>query len=136
MSCSVILTGWAMARSRSSWRRRWRRFAVTPTAWITDEGIDTDDRLAGATPYLRLFATALGGFLLARAARNRADANARAAREASALFYVQHILPPATALQRSRNRGPEWRRTQADRHRPLCTKNVLIRKLRLTSLPD
>jgi alkylation response protein AidB-like acyl-CoA dehydrogenase len=67
------------------------------TAWITDEGNDSDDRLAGATPYLRLFATVVGGFLLARAAR-QAGAEGRTEREASALFYVRHILPPATAL--------------------------------------
>ena len=67
------------------------------TAWITDDSIDTDDRLAGATPYLRLFATTVGGFLLARAAK-AAEVDARAEREASALFYMQHILPPATAL--------------------------------------
>ena len=67
------------------------------TNWITDESMDTDDRLAGATPYLRLFATTLGGFLLARAVAT-AEGDARGEREASALFYVQHVLPPATAL--------------------------------------
>jgi len=67
------------------------------TAWITDETIDTDDRLAGATPYLRMFATTLGGFFLAKAMKT-ADADDRAEREASALFYIQHVLPPATAL--------------------------------------
>ncbi|MGI9419130.1 MAG: acyl-CoA dehydrogenase, partial [Geminicoccaceae bacterium] len=67
------------------------------TAWIADDGIDADDRLAGATPYLRLFATTLGGFLLARAAAE-AETDACGEREASALFYVQHVLPAATAL--------------------------------------
>ncbi|MDH3659509.1 MAG: acyl-CoA dehydrogenase [Alphaproteobacteria bacterium] len=67
------------------------------TAWITEDNIDTDDRLAGATPYLRMFATTLGGFLLARAT-TQADENGRIEREASALFYVRHVLPPATAL--------------------------------------
>ena len=67
------------------------------TLWMTDDGVDGDDRLAGATPYLRLFATLLGGFLLARAA-SQASAEDRPQREASALFYIQHILPPATAL--------------------------------------
>jgi alkylation response protein AidB-like acyl-CoA dehydrogenase len=67
------------------------------TTWIADDNIDTDDRLAGATPYLRMFATVLGGFLLARAA-NGAEAADRPARDASALFYIQHALLPATAL--------------------------------------
>ncbi|MEM8948746.1 MAG: acyl-CoA dehydrogenase [Pseudomonadota bacterium] len=66
------------------------------TAWITDHGIDTDDRLAGATPYLRLFATTLGGFLLARAMMEAGEGS-RDQREASALFYVHHVLPPAVA---------------------------------------
>jgi len=67
------------------------------TSWITDESIDADDRLAGATPYLRLFATTLGGFLLARSSA-QADGDSRADCEASVLFYVLHVLPPAVAL--------------------------------------
>jgi alkylation response protein AidB-like acyl-CoA dehydrogenase len=67
------------------------------TAWLTDDSVNTDDRLAGATPYLRMFATTLGGFLLARTATTAAT-NSRADRNASALFYVRHVLPPATAL--------------------------------------
>ena len=67
------------------------------TAWITDDSIDADDRLAGATPYLRLFATTLGAFLLTRASKT-ANAAARADREVSMRFYVQHVLPPAMAL--------------------------------------
>ena len=67
------------------------------TSWIADVSIDSDDRLAGATPYLELFATVLGGFLLARAA-SQASADDRPEREASMLFYSQHILPPAVAL--------------------------------------
>ncbi len=55
---------------------------------------------AGATPYLRMFAVTLGGFLLARqmrlaAASGAADAPAR---HASAAFYITQLLPPATAL--------------------------------------
>ena len=67
------------------------------TAWMTNDAIDTDDRFAGATPYLRLFATTLGGFLLARAATST-EPNARGERKAIALFYVQHVLTPAVAL--------------------------------------
>ncbi|MEM9443593.1 MAG: acyl-CoA dehydrogenase, partial [Pseudomonadota bacterium] len=74
------------------------------TAWITDEQVDSDDRLAGATPYLKMFATVLGGFLLARAA-HQAGVEQRDEREASARFYVQHCLPPATALSHAVKAG-------------------------------
>ena len=67
------------------------------TAWITDDSIESDDRLAGATPYLRMFATTLGGFLLARN-MTRPGADAGPEHRASTLFYVQHVLPPAVAL--------------------------------------
>ena len=66
---------------------------IDATAWITDESIDNDDRLAGATPYLKMFATTLGGFLLVRT-----TADAGSEHEASPLFYVQHLLPPVVAL--------------------------------------
>jgi hypothetical protein len=70
------------------------------TAWMQDGDRDDDMRAAGATPYLRLFATTLGGFLLARAMRLARDAgNADSpAREASARFYVQQVLPPTLGL--------------------------------------
>ena len=69
------------------------------TAWITDETHPLDDRMAGATPYLRMFATTLGGFLLVRSAVDDQPAvGVRPEGEASALFYIQHILPQATAL--------------------------------------
>lgn len=70
------------------------------TAWLQDAERDADMLATAATPYLRLFATTLGGFLLARAmraARNagRPDATAR---ENSAQFYIGQLLPPALAL--------------------------------------
>lgn len=70
------------------------------TAWMQDEGRDADMRAAGATPYLRLFATTLGGFLLARAMRLAKEAGSpdAAVRETSARFYVQQILPPTLGL--------------------------------------
>jgi hypothetical protein len=69
------------------------------TSWLQAEhDNDPDAATAGATPYLRLFATTLGGFLLARsalAARGTALADSK---HASATFYVGQLLPPATAL--------------------------------------
>jgi 3-(methylthio)propanoyl-CoA dehydrogenase len=60
-----------------------------------------DDRAAAATPYLRLFATALGGFLLARGgAAASADPVAGGADwPGLAGFYLQALLPPALALE-------------------------------------
>ena len=66
-----------------------RDATLNPAFWLVG--------LAGATPYLRLFATTLGGFLLARAML-AAKVDGRPEREASALFYVQHVLPSAGAL--------------------------------------
>jgi alkylation response protein AidB-like acyl-CoA dehydrogenase len=69
------------------------------TAWLRAAPAP-DDAAAGATPYLRLFATTLGGFLLARAMRaaaktGSADAETRAA---AARFFIGQILPPAIGL--------------------------------------
>ena len=38
------------------------------TRWLQGQHADPDDAAAGATPYLRMFATTAGGFLLARSA--------------------------------------------------------------------
>jgi alkylation response protein AidB-like acyl-CoA dehydrogenase len=61
-----------------------------------------DDRAAGATPYLHLFATTLGGFLLVRGAGAAAGAEV-GGRDWPFLarFYLDHILPPALALERA-----------------------------------
>jgi len=66
---------------------------------------DLDAALAGATPYLRLFALALGGTLLAeealaakRLAGNSADA---AARIAIARFFAENLAIQAGALERT-----------------------------------
>ncbi len=72
------------------------------TRWLqTDHGNDADAAAAGATPYLRMLATTLGGFLLARAAVTaRAASHPLAdAKLASARFYVSQLLPPAAALR-------------------------------------
>jgi len=70
------------------------------TSWLRDDKRTSTARSAGATPYLRLFATVLGSFLLARAMRlaetsGQADAIARID---STHFYIQQILPPALSL--------------------------------------
>jgi hypothetical protein len=70
------------------------------TAWLQQEHADPDDAAAGATPYLRMFATTAGGFLLARsalAAQGARDPHAEE-RLASARFYAAQLLPPASAL--------------------------------------
>jgi 3-(methylthio)propanoyl-CoA dehydrogenase len=72
------------------------------TRWLQAEhGNDPDAAAAGATPYLRMLATTLGGFLLTRAAiRARAAGHPLAdAKLASARFYVTQLLPPAAALR-------------------------------------
>jgi hypothetical protein len=71
------------------------------TSWLQQGHEDPDDAAAGATPDLRMFATTVGGFLLARAALAASKAGDRLAdaKLASARFYVSQLLPPATALQ-------------------------------------
>ncbi|MCA0279291.1 MAG: acyl-CoA dehydrogenase [Proteobacteria bacterium] len=55
----------------------------------------TDDALAGATPYLRLFALAAGGSYLARAALAGGDAG----RIALCRFFAENLLGETTALK-------------------------------------
>jgi 3-(methylthio)propanoyl-CoA dehydrogenase len=75
------------------------------TQWLL--AADTPDALAGATPYQRLFAVVLGGWLMARqalAARARvagAPAERRAfleAKSVTARFYCTQLLPQANGL--------------------------------------
>ena len=62
--------------------------------------------LAGATPYLRLFATVAGGAMMGRAIlaaqaaldANTEDPNFYIAKLASARFYAENILPQAVGL--------------------------------------
>jgi alkylation response protein AidB-like acyl-CoA dehydrogenase len=69
------------------------------TTWLqADHDNDPDAAAAGASPYLRLFAATLGGFLLARAALAARHTEAAERKRASAEFYVGQLLPPATAL--------------------------------------
>jgi acyl-CoA dehydrogenase len=70
------------------------------TAWFLGRPLD-DTSLAGATPYLRLFATATGGALLAEealaAARAGTDPEARIA---IARFFAEHLAPGSSGLER------------------------------------
>jgi acyl-CoA dehydrogenase len=69
------------------------------TSWLqAGHDNDPDAAAAGATPYLRLFATTLGGFLLARSALLARGTGLADAKRASAEFYIGQLLPPATAL--------------------------------------
>jgi hypothetical protein len=69
------------------------------TSWLQAEhDNDPDAAAAGATPYLRLFATTLGGFLLARSALAARGTALAESKRASAQFYIGQLLPPAVAL--------------------------------------
>ena len=69
------------------------------TSWLqARHDNDPDAAAAGATPYLRLFATTLGGFLLARSALAARGTELGESTRASANFFVGQLLPPATAL--------------------------------------
>jgi acyl-CoA dehydrogenase len=80
--------------------------ARTCTDWLlANRG---DAALAGATPYLRLLATVVGAWLLARSAAaaraeiaagaTGAEAEALEAKQATAEFFCVQLLPPAVAL--------------------------------------
>jgi len=79
----------------------------TATTWLLERGpADPLDALAGATPYLRLFSTVTGGWLLARQALAASAAAAaggpdRAFHEGKVLdarFFCEQIIPQATGL--------------------------------------
>ena len=77
------------------------------TDWLLAEGkADIARVLAGATPYLRLFATVAGGAMMARATlaaqasldTGAGDPDFYTAKLASARFYAENILPQAVGL--------------------------------------
>jgi alkylation response protein AidB-like acyl-CoA dehydrogenase len=81
------------------------------TNWLLgSQHNDLDTALAGATPYLRLFALAAGGALLAeealaaRLAGNGADA---AARMAIARFFAENLAVQAVGLERTVVEAPD-----------------------------
>jgi alkylation response protein AidB-like acyl-CoA dehydrogenase len=87
------------------------------TEWLLAKGLeDPRNALAGATPYLRLFGTVLGGWFLARqalaatAAGAGTDADADgylAAKVTSARYYLEQVLPGASALVPAVTAGPD-----------------------------
>jgi len=76
------------------------------TEWLLDPGNnDMDSKFAGATPFLHLTGTVVGGWLMARSAlaahRKAANGGERSFLEAkivTARFYAEHVLPRAHAL--------------------------------------
>ena len=78
------------------------------TNWIMTNGLANPvEALAGATPYLRIFGTVTGGWLLARLAlgakadlegADEADAAWLGTKIASARFYAEQVLPTAAGL--------------------------------------
>jgi 3-(methylsulfanyl)propanoyl-CoA dehydrogenase len=77
------------------------------TAWLLKDP-QSEAALAGATPYLRLFANTAGGALLAEqalaAARMTSDGSAPA-RIALARFFAEHLVVAADGLERSVTEG-------------------------------
>jgi acyl-CoA dehydrogenase len=77
------------------------------TQWLLAKK-DSAEELAGATPYLRLFAMAAGGCLLAEqglaAVRQSTDG---AARVALARFFAENMCPQAASLERMVTQGAD-----------------------------
>jgi alkylation response protein AidB-like acyl-CoA dehydrogenase len=71
------------------------------TEWLIANGMaDPRNALAGATPYLRLWGTVIGGWFLARqalAARHLGD-DFGAAKVVTARYYAEQVLPTARGL--------------------------------------
>jgi alkylation response protein AidB-like acyl-CoA dehydrogenase len=84
------------------------------TEWLASAA-DINDRLAGASPYLRMFGIVAGGYYLAMSAlvANRLLNNGSAgdrfleAKVTTARFYAEQILPQAAGLLPSVTRGAE-----------------------------
>jgi hypothetical protein len=77
------------------------------TDWMTDRAAtQPNDALAGASPYLRMFGTVTGGWLLARSAlaasrlldTHAGDSQWLQSKIATARFYAGQLLPTAPAL--------------------------------------
>jgi len=88
----------------------------TASDWLLELGeTDLPRAAAGASPYLHLFGTVAGGWLLARsaaAAQRHLAANDKrqdflTAKIQTARFYADNILPRATADAAAVNRGSE-----------------------------
>jgi 3-(methylthio)propanoyl-CoA dehydrogenase len=79
----------------------------TATAWIVESwDADPARTIAGAVPYLKLFGTVAGGWIMARAAlaaqsrldRGDGDPGFNQAKLATAAFYAEQYLPAAAGL--------------------------------------
>ena len=76
------------------------------TEWLIENGgASTDDGLAGATPYLRMFGTTVGGWLLAKSAlqaKKQIDEGNESeflhAKLATATFFAEQLLPQVSGL--------------------------------------
>ena len=76
------------------------------TEWLLDpKNNDIDTKFAGATPFLHLTGTVVGGWLMARAALaarskadNGGDRSFLEAKMVTARFYAEHVLPRVHAL--------------------------------------
>jgi 3-(methylthio)propanoyl-CoA dehydrogenase len=86
----------------------------TATTWLLATWpTNPAQAMAGATPYLTLFATVAGGWLLEKAAlaaaeklrRGDGDRRFLTGKLASARFYAEHVLPQATGLLASIRNG-------------------------------
>jgi alkylation response protein AidB-like acyl-CoA dehydrogenase len=77
------------------------------TDWLLAKGLeDPQNALAGATPYLRLFGTVVGGWFLARQAA-AAEPLGDTDRVATARYYCEQVLPMARALVPAVTAGSE-----------------------------
>ncbi len=86
------------------------------TSWLFADGMaDVRNVLAGATPYLRMFALVTGGWLMARQAlaaqagldAGDGDAEVLAAKVVTARFYVEQLLPAVAGLAQPVTAGYE-----------------------------
>ena len=76
------------------------------TEWLIEKGgASTDDGLAGATPYLRMFGTTVGGWLLAKSALQAKkqisegnDSEFLQAKIETATFFAEQLLPQVSGL--------------------------------------
>ncbi|MTV25986.1 acyl-CoA dehydrogenase [Nitriliruptoraceae bacterium ZYF776] len=77
------------------------------TDWVFANREQPNDVFAGASPYLRIFATVVGGWLLAKGAAaaqrqldaGEGDADFLAAKIATARFYATQLLPQVAGLE-------------------------------------
>jgi hypothetical protein len=76
------------------------------TAWLLAQKA-SQDALAGATPYLRMFGHAAGGCMLADQALASVRAGDGAARTALARFFAENIAVQASGLERAVTEGAQ-----------------------------